>query len=130
MICAPAVRVTMGRDGPGVIHSFLGGLLFTLILVVAVPVVTTALIEPRVVEFVGDTSIAVLTSSTIVTLIMLAVMVVTMLLLGGGAVLRKYGVIGVIGLVAAYWIMGNVYDAVIPVIVLVLIWLITGRKKD
>ncbi len=130
MICPRAVIALMGKDGPGIIQSFAGGVLFTILLVVVVPVITTAYIEPLVIDAVGDTAIATLTSSTIVTIVMLIVMVLFILLLGGGAVLRKYGIVGVIGLIVAYWLMGNVYDALIPVAVLILVWLVTGGKKN
>jgi ACR3 family arsenite efflux pump ArsB len=105
---------------PSVLHSFLGGLLFTIVLVVVIPVVTAILIQPIVEDMFEDQNYGVLTSSLIVTLVMLVLMILFILLLGGGAILRKYGLIGVIGLIAAYWFLGNVWGAALPIAILVL----------
>ena len=50
---------------------------------------------------------------------MLLITILFSLLFGGGAILRNYGVIGVLGMVFAYWLLGNIYGAVIPVLTLI-----------
>lgn len=108
--------------------SFLGGLVFTLIFVVAVPVVCDYFIQPIVEDAVGDTAFMWLSSSLIVTLIMLAVLVVFSLLLGGSAILKRFGWVGVIALIAAYYLIGDLPGAVLPVICILIMMLWQRRK--
>ena len=109
--------------------SFLGGLICTLLLVVVVPIVSDLYIRPVVEEFVQNSAIVWISSSLLVTLIMLAVLIIFTMALGGGAILRRYGVVGVIALIAAYWLIGNLRGAVLPVAVLIIMYLWGLRKK-
>lgn len=110
--------------------SFLGGLICTLILVVVVPIVSDLYIRPVVEDLVQNTAIVWISSSLLVTLIMLAVLIFFTVVLGGGAILRRYGVVGVIALIVAYWLIGNLRGAVLPVAVLIIMYLWGLRKKD
>ncbi len=110
--------------------SFLGGLICTLILVVVVPIVSDLYIRPVVEDLVQNTAIVWISSSLLVTLIMLAVLILFTVVLGGGAILRRYGVVGVIALIVAYWLIGNLRGAVLPVAVLIIMYLWGLRKKD
>jgi hypothetical protein len=112
-------------DKPGVMHSLLGGLVLTILLVVVVPALTAYFIGPLVNEYFGDISFWEFTPSTIVTAIMLLVMILFLILLGGGSIFKKYGLLGVVGLIVAYWALGNVYDAILPIIIIVLMTLFT-----
>ena len=99
-----------GEKGPGIAESFVGGLLFTMLLVVVVPVVCEIIIQPRVEELVGDT---------------------TFMLLGGGAILRRFGIVGIIALIVAYWLLGNPQGAIMPVAVLIILYVfkvVRGKK--
>lgn len=113
------------EDRPGALGSLLGGIILTLVLVVAVPVIVSYFVEPIVIDLIGDTEFAGLSSGAIGGIVMFIVMILFMLLLGGGAILRKYGIIGIIGLVVAYWLMGDIYGAVVPVIIVVILGLIS-----
>ncbi len=119
-----------GKKKHRFIQSFAGGILCTLLLVLVVPVVAEIVIQPRIIELVGSTSVGLLTSSMIVSILMLVVTVVFTLVFGGGAILRKYGIIGVIGLIIAYCLMGDPKGAILPVAILLLMMLIGGRKKE
>lgn len=88
--------------GKGVAVSVAGGLSSTILLVVVIPALANYLIQPIVENAIGETSIAWITSSTLVSIVMLAFMIPFMLVLGGSAILKRFGVIGVIALVAAY----------------------------
>ena len=50
---------------------------------------------------------------------------------GGSAIFKRFGVIGVIALIAAYWLLGRLMDAVIPVavIIIIIIWSYHKGKK-
>ena len=109
-------------DKPSITESFVGGLVFTLLLVVVVPVVCDLLIRPVVEDMVGDTAFMWFSSSLLVTLIMLLALLVFTLVLGGGAILRKFGIVGIIALIFAYWLIGNPQGAIIPVAVLIVIY--------
>jgi hypothetical protein len=115
-------------DKPGILHSLLGGLVLTIILVVVVPALTAYFIGPLVNEYFGDISFWEFTPSTIVTAIMLLVMILFLILLGGGSIFKKYGLLGVVGLIVAYWALGNVYDAILPIIIIILMTLFTVIK--
>lgn len=101
--------------------AFVGGIICTLILVIVVPILTTAYIQPVIETAAGSLGIAIISSSLIVTITMLLVTILFSLLLGGGAILRRYGVIGVLGLIFAYFIMNNPYGAIIPVATIILV---------
>ena len=97
----------------------------------AVPIVCDILIKPVVVDLIGDTAIASLSSGTIVTIVMFIVWVIFSMVFGGSAIFKRFGVIGVIALIAAYWLLGRLMDAVIPVavIIIMIIWSYHKGKK-
>ena len=119
------------NEKPNALHSFLGGMLLTILLVVVIPILSAWLIEPIVIEYLGDVNIDPLTPGTFVTAAMLVVLILFLLLLGGGKIFKKYGVIGVVGLVAAYWFLDRPYDAILPVaiiLIFVAISYLRGKK--
>lgn len=104
----------------GIVKSFAGGLLMTLVLVVLVPIVCNECISPMVSEMVGASRLLMLSSDMIVNLLMWLIIIGFMVLLGGTMIMRKCGIFGVIGLIVAYWLLGDVTDALIPLLMLVL----------
>ena len=108
----------MDKEAP---KAFIGGIICTLLLVIVAPILTTAFIQPWIIDQVGNRGIGIISSSMIVSVLMLLVTIIFALILGGGAILRRYGVIGVLGLIFAYWLMDNIYGAIIPVATLILI---------
>ena len=103
-----------------IVKAFVGGILFTLILVIVIPVVTTVYMQPIIEEEVNSLGIAIVSSSVIISVIMLIITLCFGFLFGGGAILRNFGIVGVLGLIFAYWLLGNIYGAVIPVATLIL----------
>jgi len=101
--------------------SLIGGLVMTIILVIVVPVVVSFFIQPVVSDAIGDTTLVGLSSGAIGAIVMFIVLVLFMLLLGGGAILRRFGIIGVIGLIIAYVWMGQTWGWVLPVIIVALL---------
>ena len=120
-------------DGKTTVKAFIGGVFFTLMLVIVIPVITSTWIQPFVEKQVDHLAIAVISTSLLVSVNMLLVTIGFSLLLGGGAILRRYGIIGVLGLIFAYWLLGNPYGAVIPVATLILVailkWLWNRHKN-
>lgn len=104
----------------GIVKSFAGGLLMTMVLVVLVPIVCNLFISPVIVDTVGDNDFLMISSEAIVNLLMWAVILGFMLLLGGSMILKRCGIFGVLGLIAAYWLLGDVTDALVPVLMLIL----------
>ncbi|AGI48352.1 hypothetical protein TALC_01373 [Thermoplasmatales archaeon BRNA1] len=117
-------KIVKAKGESGFLSSFVGGLICTLLLVVAVPVVCDILIQPIVSDLIGNATVASLSSGTIVTIIMFIVLIIFSMVLGGSAILKRFGVVGVIALIIAYWLLGRLLDAVIPVavILIVVIW--------
>ena len=115
------------------IKSFIGGIIFTLMLVIVIPVLTSEWIQPFVEEQVNSLPVAIVSTSLLFSVSMIIVTLAFSVLLGGGAILRNFGVIGVLGLIFAYWLLDNIYGAIIPVATLILVailkWL-WGKYKD
>ena len=118
------------------LHALLGGMIMTLLLVVVVPWVTVQYISPIVEDMIGDANISTeiisVSSSVIAAIVMLVILVIFMLLLGGGAIVRKFGVIGVVGLVVAYWLLDDIYGCILPICIILLfagISVIRDKKK-
>ncbi|AIZ56565.1 hypothetical protein Mpt1_c06800 [Candidatus Methanoplasma termitum] len=94
------------KEKKSVGSSLLGGIVMTIILVIIVPVVLGLIIQPIVENVIDNTTFQGLSSGVIVAIIMFVILIIFMLLLGGGAILRKYGVIGIAGLIIAYILLG------------------------
>jgi len=121
------IKMAEKKEKKSVGSSLLGGILMTIVLVIIVPVVISILIQPFVEGFIGDTSLLGLSSGAIGAIVMLIILILFMLLLGGGAILRKFGVIGIAGLIIAYIILGLVLNEsyftgwILPVIIVCLL---------
>lgn len=107
------------------VASLLGGLIMTIILVVVIPAAIGYFIAPIVNDVIGtttlDSPIVNLTSGAISALVLFMILVVFMLLLGGGAIVRRFGIIGIIGLIIAYVLIGQTWGWVVPVIIVVVL---------
>ena len=124
-------KIVKAQGDSGFLMSFAGGLICTLLLVVAVPIISNIIIQPIVVDLIGDTAIASLSSGTLVTIVMFIVWVIFSMVFGGSAIFKRFGIIGVIALIAAYYLLGRLMDAVIPVavIILMIIWSYHKARK-
>jgi len=108
------------------------GIVLTLVLVVAVPVIISWLIEPYISDLINSTvgdDVVGLSAGAIGGIVMFLVLVVFMLLLGGGKILKKYGVIGIAGLIIAYvFILDQLWGWVIPVAIVILLGLVSFAR--
>ncbi len=115
------------------VGSFFAGLIMTIVLVVVVPVLINKYITGIVADAVGDNSFLFLTSDVLTWLIVYGILFAFMILLGAGGIFKKFGIIGILGLIAAYWLMGDVTKAILPLLilcaVLVVTWNLDLRKK-
>ncbi|MDR1404956.1 MAG: hypothetical protein LBJ20_05275 [Candidatus Methanoplasma sp.] len=125
--------MTKSDDRPGIAVSLLSGILFTIVLLVIVPALCGHFISRYVTDFVGDTAIMNASSAVIVNLIMWLIIVGFTFALGGGRILKKYGVFGIIGLVVAYWLLGDLMGAVYAIAMLLavsaIIYVIKSRSN-
>ena len=115
--------------------SFVAGLVMTVALVVLVPVLVDTYVEGLITDLVGDTEVWFLTAEAIAKVLIWLVVMALMLVLGAGGVLRRFGVFGLVGLVFAYWLLGDVTDAVIPLLITAAMMLVSwsrdrGRKSE
>jgi hypothetical protein len=108
------------KEKPGALHSFFGGLMLTIILVVVIPVLSAIFIEPILDDMLGGMEIGPLSASMLLTAAMLLVFILFILLLGGGKIFKKYGVFGVVGLIAAYVYLERPMDAILPVAIILI----------
>ncbi len=118
----------------GIATKFMGGIIMTLCFVVVVPYVTETYITPFIIDSVGDYTLLSIGSQTIIQILLLLVALGFILFLGGGAILRWCGIFGILGMIVAYWILGDVTRAAIPIISLIIVsavmWYFGKRKKD
>jgi len=120
------MKMAEKSEKKGVGSSLLGGILMTILLVVIVPIIVSILIEPIVKDLIGDAEFAGLTSGAIGAIVMFIILILFMLLLGGGAILRKYGVIGIVGLILAYvFRLDQLWGWVVPVAIVILLGLVS-----
>ena len=122
-------------EGRNPLISLIGGIVFTMILVIVVPVIVYVVIEPILTPIIEDAfgteTYPWLFSSSISAVVMFIVLVLFMLLLGGGAILKRFGLIGIVGLVVAFWLLGDIEGAIIPIAIVILVWIISlirGKK--
>ncbi len=82
-------------------------------------------------DIIGDASFLSLSSEVMVNLLVWMVVIELILLLGAGGILKRFGVIGIIGLIVAYWILGDVTDAIIPIVTLTVVLVVSkiGRMR-
>ena len=111
------------------VKSFIGGLVLTLVLVVIVPVVVNKYISGYIVDIVGDTTFLTLSSDVIVNILIWLIMIGFMVLLGAGGILKRFGIVGIIGLIVAYWLLGDVRDAIIPLATLAIVLVLTKTYR-
>lgn len=101
-----------------ILFKFIGGLIFTLAMVLIIPWVITDYIQPVIVDAVGDYQVASLSSDTIVSILIFVCTMAFCFVLGGSSIFRIFGVVGVIGLIVAYYLLGDVKGAILPIIML------------
>lgn len=115
----------------GIALKFFAGIVMTLLFVVGVPYVTDYYIVPYISEMVGDNTFLFIGSQTLVQILIYAVMIGFIFLLGGGAVFRWFGIFGVLGMIVAYYLLGDVTDAFIPVLSIAIVWILfIPLRKD
>jgi len=116
------------------IVSLLGGIVMTVLLVVVVPVIISYFIADFVTELIGNTSLDVafisLSSGAIAAIVLFIVLVLFMILLGGGKILKKFGVIGIAGLILAYvFLLDQMWGWVLPVAIVTILALFSYFKE-
>jgi len=114
--------------------KFILGFAMTFAMVLFVPYLNSEYVTPFIIEklsYLGD--MMQVPIETLTQIAMYLGLFLFMMLLGGGAVFRYCGVAGVIGLIAAYAVLGNILDALIPVASLITVTIITwnlSRRKE
>ena len=107
------------------VTKFCAGVIMTLLFVIGVPFLTQTYIAPAVTDLVGNNTFLILGSEALVQLIMFIVLIGFILVLGGGAILRWCSVVGVLGMVFAYWLLGDVTMAIVPLLCLTVAYIAT-----
>jgi len=87
-------------------------------------------IIPYIQDAVGDNTFLFLGSQTLIQILIYAVMIGFMLLLGGGAIFKLCGIFGVLGMIVAYYLLGDVTRAIIPLISIAAAWIIFIPYRD
>ena len=101
------------------LRSFAFGVIFTLVMAVVVPFILSTFIHPSVESSVSEIELLTGISSVVTGLIMLACSMAFSFFLGGTFILKQFGIPGIIGLVAAYYLLGDVTMATIPIAMMI-----------
>ena len=109
--------------------SFIGGLALTIILVVIVPILVNNYISGYVSDIVGDRTVLMLSSDILINILIWLILLGFMLVLGAGGILRRFGIFGIIGLIVAYWLLGDVTGAVVPLATLAIVLVLTKTMR-
>lgn len=109
--------------------SFFGGLLMTLVLVVLVPMLVDRYVQRYIADLVGEATFLTLSSEVIVNILVWLIILGFILILGAGGILKRFGWVGIVGLVVAYWALGDVTDAFIPLATLAIV-LVIGKTME
>jgi hypothetical protein len=109
------------EEKPGALKGILGGIVFTLVLIIIVPALCEHFISGFIEDIIGDNELLGYSSRVLVSFVMWVIIIGFTILLGGGKILKRYGIFGILGLVVAYWLLGDVTDAIIPIIMLILV---------
>ena len=88
--------------------SFFGGLLMTLVLVVLVPMLVDRYVQRYIADLVGEATFLTLSSEVIVNILVWLIILGFILILGAGGILKRFGWVGIVGLVVAYWALAIV----------------------
>ena len=90
-----------------------------------VPMIVDHYIKTYITEVVGETTFLALSSEAIVNILVWVVILAFFILMGAGGVLKRFGIVGILGLLAAYWLLGDITDAFVPVATLAIVLVIT-----
>lgn len=109
-------------------NRFLAGFAVTFFVVLVVPIIADALLQPFLQSIFGEGGLAAFSSSLLVT-ILLWVLVLLMKMVGSGSkVFQFLGVPGILGLLVAYWVMGNMWGAIMPILSIVIAYAWKNRQ--
>ncbi len=105
------------------------GFIITLVAAVFVPVLVDILLVPLLEDILLERSLLFLSGSLLVTLVMWSTVLLLMTRISGSQILRNYGASGVIGLILAYWFLGNVWGAAVPILSIIVVLMIVNRER-
>lgn len=120
---------TFMNKGEKLLGSFVGGIAFTLLLLLVVPEFCDKVVKPFVENNLAGTTFIWFTTSMIVSGVMLIITLLFLLIFGGGGIMRLFGVTGVIGLIVGYYLIGKPNDAIIPVGTMVIFMCLSVVRK-
>lgn len=110
-------------------RAFFNGFIITLAAAVLVPVLADVLLTPLLEDLLIERSFLIFSGPILVTLVLWSIVLLLKTRLSGGQIMRRFGVSGVLGLIVAYWYLGNPWGAVIPVLSIILVLLLTNRRR-
>ncbi len=107
------------KKGGTALESFIAGLIMTIVLVVFVPIIVERYVQGLIESFVGTSTIIGITSSVIVSILMWLVILGFIFIFGGGSIFRKFGILGILGLIVAYALLDDVTGCIMPIITMI-----------
>jgi len=95
------------------------GFLFTIILLTVIPFFIDTYVSGFIESVVGDASALFLSSRILVNFVMWFIILTVEDTVDSEKILGNYGIFGIIGLVVAYALAGDVTDAIIPILTII-----------
>jgi hypothetical protein len=112
-----AVVVDSKRDKA--LKGVVMGFLFTMILLTVIPFFIDTYVSGFIEGIVGDASVLFFSSRILVNFVMWFIILTVEDTVDSEKILGNYGIFGIIGLVVAYALAGDVTDAIIPILTII-----------
>ncbi len=105
------------------------GFIITMAAAVLVPVMVDILLVPLLEDVLLERRLLLLSGPLLVTVVLWSIVLILMMKMSGTQILRKYGTSGVLGLILAYWYLGNIWGAAVPILSIIAVLLFTNRDR-
>ncbi len=108
-------RFLLDFDAEVAKNRFIFGFAVTFFVVLMVPMIADVFLQPVLNEIFGEGSLALFSSSLLVTLFFWILVFLMKMVGSGPRVMRMLGIPGVAGLLLAYYVIGNLWGAFMPI---------------
>ena len=106
----------------------IAGFVMTTAMIITIPVLIDTYLEPLLAKSLGNAEYGLLTSDVIVVIAILVMIMTYVVVLGETTILATHGLLGVLGMILAYVILGKYTDMIVPVVTVTVVWVYIHRK--
>lgn len=106
----------------------IAGFIMAVAMVITIPVLIDVYAEPFMAKALGNAEYGLLTSDVLIVIAILVMITVFVIVLGETTILATHGLLGVLGMVLAYVLLGKYTDMIVPVVTVTVVWIYMHRK--